>query len=71
MEGGYFFRDKKKMADNDTDIKVNHPPDSRMSKLSISYVVIGFHLHSFGNDQRFRHTKSPLNHTSVFKGLIN
>ena len=45
---GYFFFDKKKMTDNDTDIKAIHPPDSWMSKLSNSYVVTGFHLHSLG-----------------------
>jgi len=50
----YFFLDKKKMTDNDTDIKAIHPPDSWMSKLSNSYVVTGFHLHSFCD------TKLPL-----------
>ncbi len=45
----YFFLDKKKITDNDTDIKAIHPPDSDMSKLSISNVVIGFHLLSIGS----------------------
>lgn len=47
--GDYFFCDKKKITDNDTDIKAIHPPDSDMSKLSISNVVIVFHLLSFGS----------------------
>ena len=42
MGGGYSFLDKKKITDNDTDIKAIHPPDSVRSKLSTSYVVIGF-----------------------------
>lgn len=49
MGGGYSFRDKKNITDNDTDIKAIHPPDSKRSKLSISYVVIGFHLLSIGS----------------------
>ena len=47
----YFFLDKKKMTDNETDIKAIHPPDSWMSRLSNSYVVTGFHLHTFGDDK--------------------
>jgi hypothetical protein len=49
MGGDYFFCDKKIITDNDTDIKAIHPPDSDMSKLSISNVVIGFHLLSIGS----------------------
>lgn len=55
--GGYSFRDKKKIADNDTDIKAIHPPEIDRSKLSISYVVIGFHLPYFGSArQAFLHS---------------
>lgn len=49
MGGDYFFCDKKMITDNDTDIKAIHPPDSDMSKLITSYVVIGFHLLSIGS----------------------
>ena len=52
MGGGYFFWDKKKITDNDTDIKAIDAPDSEMSKVSISYVVIGIHLLSIGSAQQ-------------------
>ena len=51
MGGGYSFRDKKMITDNDTDINAIHVPDSIRSKLSISYVVIANHLLSIGSAQ--------------------